>query len=303
MRIRNITLFIVGLLWSPSIALAQLHVVTTTTDLAAIARAVGGDDVRAESLTSGTTDLHYVAARPSMIRRAHDADLLLVIGVDLEVGWLPAVLGSARNPRINVGQTGYLDLSTVVPVLGVPTGPVSRAMGDVHASGNPHYLLDPENGRLVARAIAKRLARLDPANAPGYDQRLAEFEIGLNEKLPVWNERMARLAAKPVIAYHTSLIYLANAYGFEIVDEVEPLPGIAPSPKDLGELVATIRAQGVRVLLMEPFFERRSATFLHDKTGIEAVVIPSSVESLPGIQTYFDLFDGIVGAIGQAGAV
>ena len=164
-------------------------------------------------------------------------------------------------------------------------------------------MLDPENGRLVARAIAERLARLDPANASGYDQRLAEFEIGLNEKLPVWNERMARLAAKPVIAYHTSLIYLANAYGFEIVDEVEPLPGIAPSPKDLGELVATIRAQGVPVLLMEPFFERRSATFLHDKTGIEAVVIPSSVESLPGIQTYFDLFDGIVGAIGQAGAV
>ena len=303
MQACKVFILIAGILGWPAIAVAQLNVVATTTDLAAIARAVGGEDVKAESLTSGASDPHFATARPSMIRRAHDADLLLVIGAEVEVGWLPAVLGSARNPRINVGQPGYLDLSTVVPLLGVPTGPVSRAMGDVHGSGNPHYWLDPENGRLIARAIAKHLARLDPANAAQYDSRLGGFEARLDAKLPVWRQGMAHLTGQPVLTYHTSLIYLANAFRFEIVDEVEPLPGIAPSPKDLGELVQTIRERNIRLLLIEPFYERRSAELLKENTGIKAVVIPSSVGSLRGIETYFDLFDGIVGAITQAGGV
>ena len=287
----------------PGIAAARVDIVATTTDLAAIARAVGGDDVTAVSLTSGAADPHFAAAKPSMIRRVFDADLLLSVGAELEVGWLPAVLPAARNPRVLPGRLGHLDLSTAVVLRDAPTGPVSRAMGHVHAAGNPHYWLDPRNGQLIAAAIAARLELMDPDNAAGYRDRLAAFTADLDQRIPVWRDKLAPLAGQPVIAYHESLVYLASAFGFEIVDEVEPLPGVAPTAAHLSGLVATIRDRGVRLLIMEPFYERRSAAFLEDKTGIRAVVIPQSVGALPDVTTYPGLFDAIVAALAEAGAI
>ena len=291
-----------GLLALPRPA-AALDVVTTTSDLAAIAKAVGGEHVDVISLTPGTRDPHYASAKPSMIRRVYRAELFLVIGVDMEIGWLPALLRAGRNADVLPGAPGFLDLSGAVALLDVARGPVSRAMGDVHAKGNPHYWLDPENGRRIARAVAARRSELDRANADAYRSRLAAFEAALDRKLPEWRAAVAALRGRPVVAYHTSFRYLGAAFGFDIVGLVEPKPGIAPTASHLNDLVAKIEAERIGLLIVEPYYERRSSQYLSDKTGIRVAVIPQSVGAEDGIETYFDLFDGIVAALGKAGAL
>ncbi len=278
-------------------ARAALKVVTTTQNLAAIARTVGGDQVNVFSLTLGTRDPHYAEAKPSMIRRVHRADLLLMTGADLEIAWLPALLQAARNSKIQPGSPGLLDLSLVVPLKGVPDSPVTRAMGDVHPQGNPHYSLDPENGVLVARAIAERLSQMDEPHTAEYDARAEAFAAEIYAKLPLWRQATMPLKGKPVIAYHTSFIYLADALGFVIADELEPKPGIAPSASHLNQLIARIEREHIGLLILEPYYERRSSEFLKERTGIRVAVIPQSVGALPGIKTYAGLFDAIVAAL------
>ena len=281
-------------------AQAVLNVVTTTQDLAAIAQAVGGRHVAAASLTPGGSDPHFAEAKPSMIRRAHDADLLLAVGAGLEVGWLPALLQAARNARILPGADGHLDVSLSIKLLDKPVGPVSRADGDVHLEGNPHYWLDPENGVAIAAAIAARLKQLDPAHAAEYEKQLAAFSNELHSRLRGWRERLAWLKGQPAISYHKSFVYLAAAFGFRVVAEIEPKPGIPPSPAYLQQLVERIRAQNVRLLVMEPFYERRSAAYLAEHAGIRMALVPQSVGATPDIKTYFDLFDAIVASLNQA---
>lgn len=281
---------------------AALQVVTTTEDLAAITRAIGGAAVGVVSLTPGTRDPHFAEAKPSMIRKVHRADLLILVGADMEIGWLPPLLQSARNGRVQSGNTGYLDLSLVVPLLGQMAGPISRAMGDVHANGNPHYWLDPRNGARMARAIADRLSELDPKQRDNYQSRLVVFEETLERKLGQWQAALTPLKGQTVIAYHTSFVYLADAFGFTITDEVEPKPGIAPSASHLSQLVRRIKAERIERLIMEPYYEQRSASYLHDQTGIRIAVLPQSVGALPQIRTYFDLFDQIVAILTQTGS-
>jgi len=280
---------------------AALRVVTTTQDLAAITSAIGGEQVQVQSLTRGTRDPHFAAAKPSMIRKVFRADLLLVVGADMEIGWLPPLLQSARNARVQPGNDGYLDLSSVVPLLGRINGPVSRTMGDVHANGNPHYWLDPRNGLRMARAIADRLAALDPDNKDNYQRRFKTFAKTLQEKLTIWQGRLVQLKGKPVVAYHNSFIYLADIFDFRIVDEVEPKPGIAPSAASLNALVARIQNDKINLLIMEPYYERRSANYLNEQTGINIAVLPQSVGALADINSYFDLFDAIVETLQRIG--
>ncbi len=279
---------------------AALQIVTTTQDLATVAEAVGGDHVEVQSLTPGTSDPHFAVAKPSMIRKVFRADLLLVIGADMEIGWLPPLLQSARNARVRPGNAGYLDLAGAVPILGKLDGPVSRAMGDVHAKGNPHYWLDPRNGARMAQAIAARLAELDPDHAADYQRRYRDFAQTLERKLVSWRTQLAHLQNKPVIAYHTSFVYLADAFDFRIVDEVEPKPGIAPSAASLSALLTRIKSDDIGVLIMEPYYERRSARYLNEQTGIRVAVLPQSVGARKDINNYFDLFDAIVTAFNDA---
>lgn len=281
---------------------ATLRVVTTTEDLAAIASAIGGAAVDVVSLTPGTRDPHFAEAKPSMIRKVYQADLLILVGADMEIGWLPPLLQSARNGRVQSGNPGYLDLSLVVSLLGQMTGPVSRAMGDVHAKGNPHYWLDPRNGARMARAIAERLSELDPEQRDGYQARLLVFEQALARKLAQWQTALTPLKGQAVVAYHTSFIYLADAFGFTIADEVEPKPGVAPSAAHLNQLVQRIKREQISLLIMEPYYEQRSARYLHDQTGIRIAVLPQSVGALPQIEAYFDLFDRIVTILTQTGS-
>ena len=280
---------------------AALQIVTTTEDLAAIAKAVGGDHVKVDSLTPGSRDPHFAQAKPSMIRKVYGADLLLLIGADMEIGWLPALLRSGRNSQVLHGNPGYLDLSTTVTLQGKPTGPVTRDMGDVHVQGNPHYWLDPKNGLLIAQEIAERLATLDPDHSNDYQHNFAIFKQHLTNKIKEWQTMLAPLKGEQVIAYHTSLIYLATAFGFQIVDEVEPKPGISPTAAHLNRLIKRIEHDQIKLLIMEPYYEQRSARFLQDKTGVRIGVIPQSVGATSDIDGYIELFDAIVTALKQAG--
>jgi len=278
---------------------AALKIVATTQDLAAIAKEVGGEHVQVQSLTSGTRDPHFAAAKPSMIRKVFRADLLLLIGADMEIGWLPPLLQSARNVKVLPGNNGHLDVSTGIPLLGKLNVPVSRSMGDVHANGNPHYWLDPRNGVRIAQVIVNRLIMIDPDNKVDYQQQLNDFKTRLEARRAVWQSELRWLKDKPVIAYHRSFIYLANAFGFKIVGEVEPKPGISPSVASLTRLIEQINNNAIELLIIEPFYERRSASYLNEKTGIKVAVLPQSVGAQDDIKTYFDLFDSIVMALNQ----
>lgn len=293
-----------ALCWlTPALALAKLDVVTTTSDLAAIARAVGGDAVNVESLTNGASNPHFAEAKPSMIRRLSRADALFIVGAGLELGWLPPLLENARNSKVLSGAPGYLDLSTSVELLDRRAGPVSRAEGDVHAQGNPHYWLDPRNGVRMAHAMAERLASLDAKNAEAYRARAQAFARDIDARLPGWRAALAPLKNKPVLAYHTSFAYLAHAFDFRIVDQVEPKPGIPPNAAHLSHLVQRIKELKVPLLLIEPYYEQRSAEYLAAQTGIKVASVPPSVLGDARIPDYPALFAAIVEAIVKSGAL
>lgn len=296
-NLSKVLLWTLILAFNPVYSHAGLRVEATTQDLAAIGKAIGGPYVDVHSLTPGTRDPHFAVAKPSMIRRVYRADLLLVVGADLEIGWLPPLLQSARNSRVQPGNQGYLDLSLAVPLLGKSSGPVTRDQGDVHAKGNPHYWLDPVNGIHMAKVIAERLGQLDPVHASEFQANFKAFEKTINTKLAEWRRTLRHLNGKPLIAYHTSFVYLADAFNFYIVDEVEPKPGIAPSAASLANLMARIKREGIDLLIIEPYYERRSASYLSDQTSIQVAVIPQSVGAQPGIKSYTDLFDAIVNAL------
>jgi len=275
---------------------AKVRIVATTQDLAAIAHAIGGNLVTIDSLTRGTRDPHFAQAKPSMIRRVYRADLLLLIGAEMEIGWLPPLLQSARNGKVLPGNPGYLDLSLTVPLLGKPKGAVTRDMGDVHAQGNPHYWLNPENGLLIANAIAQRLSEIDADNTATFQKNFKDFQAKLTNKIAQWKLSLSSLKEKPIISYHTSFIYLADIFGFRIVNQVEPKPGISPTASHLNELVSQINRDKIKLLIIEPYYERKSADYLKKQTGIQVIVVPQSVGAKDNIKDYFDLFDSIVDA-------
>jgi len=290
-------LFLLALTLVSASAWAKVNVITTTSDLAALVTEIGANKVSVTSLTKGTRDPHYAQAKPSMIRKVFRADLLVVIGAEMEVGWLPALMRSSRNSKVSPGNVGYLDVSEFIELKGKTSARVTRDMGDVHAAGNPHYWLDPANGILMAKAITERLSQLDAGNAPFYQNNFDTFKAKLEQKIIQWKSDLQGFNGKKIIAYHTSLLYLADAFNFDVRGYVEPKPGLSPSASHLNQLIKTIKSENIRYLLMEPFYETRSAQLLKRKSGINYIVIPQSVGAKPNIHTYFDLFDGIVSAL------
>jgi zinc/manganese transport system substrate-binding protein len=269
------TLFALALALFGQKAEAALVVVATTPDLAAIARQVGGGAVEVKSLALPTQDPHFVDARPNLAVLLNKADLLVVQGLELEAGWLPVLQSGARNPKIQTGADGYLDCSTLVPVLDVPDASVTRAQGDIHRGGNPHYLTDPRNGAKVARGVAARLAKLDPAGASGFEQRAAEIEKGASALASKMTAAFAALdaAKRKVVVYHRSWIYFESWLGLTEAGAIEPKPGIPPDPGHVAQLMVGMRAQGVRAILTEEFYPQTTSKLLADKTGASLLVI------------------------------
>jgi len=280
-------------------AVAAVRVVTTTTDLASIARAVGGDRVEVDSIAAGNQDPHFVDAKPSFLVKLKKADLFVQVGLELEIGWAPNLLANARNGKIQSGGPGFVDASAGIAPLQIPTA-ADRSAGDIHPYGNPHYWLDPVNGKQIAANIEAGLERVDPGGAETYRANLAAFDARIDESLAGWSVKMAAVTGVPVVAYHNSWPYFERRFGFEVVGFVEPKPGIPPSGKYVAELAESMKQQKVGVILMSPFYDQKTADLVARLSGAKVVTLSNSVGGLPGADDYFGLFDVNVGRLVDA---
>ncbi len=269
---------------------AGLQIVTTTTDLAAIAAAIAGERAEVTAIAAGDQDPHFVDAKPSYLVKLQRADLFVQVGLELEIGWAPNLLTNARNARIQPGGAGFVDASAGIAPLQVP-GAADRTMGDIHAYGNPHYWLDPANGRVIAGNIAAGLKRIDAAHAADYDARLAAFAARLDEAMARWRRQAAPLAGLPVVAYHNAYPYLEQRFGFRVTAFIEPKPGIPPSGRYIAELVEAMKRDGVKVILTAPFYDQKTARLVAQQSGAKIVTLAPSVGGVAETGDYIALFD------------
>jgi ABC-type Zn uptake system ZnuABC Zn-binding protein ZnuA len=286
--------FALAILCSLGIALdarAAVKIITTTEDLASLVSEIGGDKVSVESLARGYQDPHFVEAKPSFVIKLHSADLLVVVGRELEIGWLPALITQSRNSKIQPGGAGYLDASQTVKILDIPTGQITRAMGDVHPQGNPHYWLDPANGRRIAKAIEGKLAQMSAADAAYFAQRYADFDRRLTEAEARWKAALAPFKGTKVVTYHRSWPNFAEAFGLDVIGYVEPKPGIPPTPQHTLDVIQAMKAQNVKVIMVEPYFDTKTPNSIAAATGAKVLVMPPSVGGIPAASDYFKLFD------------
>ncbi|MFZ5586869.1 MAG: metal ABC transporter substrate-binding protein [Thermodesulfobacteriota bacterium] len=336
-------LLILALVWAAALAAGgaaaqaqPIRIVTTTPDLASLARAVAGDLAAVSSISDGRDDPHFLQAKPSYALAARDADLWVRVGLELEVGWEPPLLEGARRPDLLPGGPRHLDASEKALKLDIPSGPISRDMGDVHPLGNPHWWLDPVNARLAAYALAQRLSQLYPAHAPAFETNLAAFERRLDEAMfgpalvarlggnTLWSLELtntlaeylageglasqlggwkARLAAKrgaPLVIYHKSWVYLTNRFGLAVAAELEPKPGIPPSGGHIAQVVRIMRERGVKVILQEPFYPRNAADLAARQTGAQVLILPNTCGGLEGGQDYLALMNLLVDRLAEA---
>jgi ABC-type Zn uptake system ZnuABC Zn-binding protein ZnuA len=313
----------------------KLKIVTTTSDLASIARFIGGEKADVKSLATGKEDPHHIAAKPSYMMAARRADLWIRTGMELEIGYEPLILDGSRNAKIHVGGSGHLDASVGVLRLEVPTTKVDRSMGDIHPQGNPHYLLDPLNGRIAAKTIAQRLAKLAPEHARYFATRLLAFRQEIDKRMfgadlvtkmgknggsklwalvlkgkldqalqqpgmpPAggWLGAMRPHAGKKVIPYHRNWSYFIHRFRLVVPTEVEPKPGIPPSPARLAEVIARVNQEKARVLLISNYYSQKAAKFVGEKTGITVVVCTMFPGGQPEATDYFSVFDNLINRV------
>jgi len=278
----------------------KLNVVTSTTDMAALAQEVGGDKINVESIARGYQDPHFVEAKPSFLLKLRQADLLISVGLQLEIGWLPPLITQCGNPRIQVGAQGYLDSSQFAEILDIPQGAVTRAEGDVHPLGNPHYWLDPDNGRRIAKGIVSKLGELDPEDAAAFQQRFQDFDKRLAVQVQKWDAEMKPYRGKKVVTYHRSFPNFARHFGLEVIGYVEPRPGIPPTPSHTIELIQLMKRENCKVVLVEPYFDLKTPQSIGRETGAQVVVYLPSVGGEKQVTNYFELFDYDIGLLLKA---
>jgi zinc/manganese transport system substrate-binding protein len=272
---------------------SKLSVVATTPDLGAIAREIGGDLVDVKMLAKPTEDPHFVDAKPSHVVTLNRADVLIEGGAELEIGWLPPLLESARNDKLAPGSPGLVNASQGIRMLEIPST-LDRSRGDVHALGNPHFLLDPANVKIVASEIADHFSKVDPKSAATYKANLAAFNAKIDTKAAEWQKALAPFKGAKFVTYHNDFIYLADKYGFQIVETLEPKPGIAPSAAHLAKVIATMKSTGARAILVQPYQNRKTAeTVARQADGI-VIDVSQQPGALKGTTTYFDLMDTLV---------
>jgi zinc/manganese transport system substrate-binding protein len=275
----------------PAFAAKKLNVITSTSDLAALAQEVGGDHITVESIAKGYQDPHFVEAKPSFLLKLRKADLLISVGLDLEIGWLPPLITQSGNPKIQVGGSGYLDASQFAEVLEMPQGQVTRAMGDVHPLGNPHYWLDPDNGRRIAKGIAAKLGQMQPEDAAYFQQRFDDFDKRLTAAEKRWEEQMKPYHGRKVVTYHRSFPNFAKHFGLNVIAYVEPRPGIPPTPGHTLDVIQTMKREGAKLILVEPYFDLKTPESIARAVNGKSLVLPPSVGGVPEITDYFKLFD------------
>jgi ABC-type Zn uptake system ZnuABC Zn-binding protein ZnuA len=300
------TIFLICLLLGAAFAIEphqcnakdKLNIVTTTTNLASIAESVGGEHVSVTSLGSGDEDPHFIEAKPSYMIKAKKADLWIRVGLELEIGYEGLILQGSRNPRIQINTPGHLDASEGILNLDVPTEKVDRSMGDVHPLGNPHYWMDPYNGKVIAQNICRRLKQLDPEHASDYDRNLEAFISKLDKATEKWRSQLKPFEHSKIVFYHRSWPYFTNRFNLDIAAELEPKPGIPPGPGHILDVINTMKSQNVKVILMEPFYNKGDAEAVANKTGAKVVVVPNAVNG--EVKDYISMLDNVVNKLTAA---
>ncbi len=290
MRVKSI--IIVGMLLGSVLMVNAgiIKVVTTTTDMKNIAEMIGGNKVSVSSIATGYQNPHFVDPKPSYIISLSSADLFVTVGLDLETGWSPLLLSSSRNTKIQKGGQGYVDASEGISLYQVPTS-ANRAEGDIHIYGNPHYWLDPLNGKVIARNITNGLERVDPSNKAFYEANLQAFFTRIDTKMNEWQLKMAPYKGSKIIAYHNEWVYFETRFGLKIIDFMEPKPGIPPSPSQMVKVINEIKSNSIKVIISSPYFTTSSSEVVVKQTGAKAIILGTSVGAFDTIKNYFDLFD------------
>jgi len=288
---KKISIFSLFLFCISSLAFADtIKIVTTTTDMKSIAEFIGGNKVSVTSIATGYQNPHFVDPKPSYIISLTKANLFVTVGLDLETGWSPQLLSSSRNTKIQKGAAGYVDASEGVNLLQVPTS-ANRAEGDIHIYGNPHYWLDPINGKTIARNIANGLERVDPSNKSFYEANLVTFNNKVDAKLKEWQAKIAPYKGSKIIAYHNEWVYFETRFGLQVVDFMEPKPGIPPTPSQLVKVINEVKANKIKVIISSPYFTTSSSNVVAKQTGVKELTLATSVSAFDAIKDYFSLFD------------
>jgi len=290
------------LLALPAIASAQgkLNVVSTTEDLGSLAREIGGDKVSVTALAKGYQDPHFVDPKPSFILAVSRADVLMVVGRELEIGWLPPLLTSSRNAKIQPGANGYLDASLNVRILEIPTGQITRAMGDVHPLGNPHYWLEPGNGRKIAQAIRDKFSQLSPGNASYFAQRYSDFDARLAAAEKRWDATLAPFKGAKLVTFHRSWPNFMERWGLDVIGYVEPKPGIPPTPQHTLEVIDAMKREGAKLIVVEPYFDLKTPQSIATQVGGKVMVLAPSVGGTKEATDYIALFEYDVNQLAAA---
>jgi zinc/manganese transport system substrate-binding protein len=300
LRLASLCLLAIIGLFSVSTAQAKLNVVATTPDLASIAREIGGDHIDLTTLAKPNEDPHFVDAKPSFILKLNRADILIEGGAELEIGWLPALLDQSRNQKVASGAPGHVACAQGVSLLEIPST-LDRSHGDIHAAGNPHYVVDPVNARKVAQHIADAFCQRDPKSCEAYRANLKKWTDKLDTKIAEWQKAMAPFKGREVVAYHNSWLYFARRFGLNIDLFLEPKPGVPPTPTHLAEVITKMRQDKVGVILVDPYLNRRTAEAVAEKTGatvVDVTQFPGGVKGTEG--GYIPMMDYLVGAIAKA---
>src|SRR5689334_23272519 len=279
---------------------AKCNVVASTPDLASIAKEVGGDHVEITTLAKPSEDPHFVDAKPSFIVKLNRADILIEGGAELEIGWLPALLDQARNPKVAPGAPGHVACAQGVSLLEIPST-LDRSKGDIHAAGNPHYLVDPMNAKIVAQNIADALCQLDAKSCDTYRANLKKFTDAIDAKMVEWQKKMEPFKGQQVVAYHNSWLYFGDRFGLKIDLFLEPKPGVPPTPTHLAEVITRMKADNVHVIIVDPYLNRRTAEAVAAKTGatvVDVTQFPGGVKGTEG--GYIPLMDYLVNSVARA---
>lgn len=280
------------------VAQAKLNVVTTTTDLRAITSEVGKDLLSVDSIAKGTQDAHFIEAKPSFMVKVSRADLVIAIGLDLEVGWLPNIIQGARNPKVNKGQAGYLEVGALVEPLEVPKGNVTRAQGDIHPFGNPHVWLDPVRAGEIAGHIADKLSELDPGHATQFMANAKALQARLQEKTKAWQARIARSHVSKIVTYHKTLTYFFDRFHLQNPAILEPKPGIPPTSGHIIEVIELIKAQKIPLVLVENYFDPSvTKRIKQDVPSVRTETVAVSVDGAPEVKSIDDLYESLVKAV------
>ncbi len=296
------SLYLYQWLYAVSKAEAKINVVTTTPDLAVIVSEIGGDNVSVQSLAKGTQDPHFLEAKPSFMVKVNRADLVISTGLELEIGWLPPIIQGARNPKVMPGTDGYLEVGQFITPIELPTTKVTRAEGDVHPFGNPHFMVDPIRAGRVAVGIADHLAEMDPDHAAIYKDNASKLQKRLEDKTKLWQARIAKSGVTEVVTYHKTLNYFLDRFGIDNPINLEPKPGIPPTAQHIMEVIRVVKEKNIKLVMIENFYDKSFADKIATEVpGIKIVTIPVEVGGEPSIKTLDDLYEHLVTVIEEAG--